>query len=56
MHKQCETYLKVLESIQGSFSWIENEMSFHFIVKTKTAIRTRKTFALDYQSIQNVKF
>ena len=30
----------VPESIQSSFCWIENKISFHFIVKTKTAIWT----------------
>ena len=54
----------VPESIQSSFCWIENKISFHFIVKTKTAIWTfekeqqqkKKTFELDYQSFQIMKF
>ena len=33
--KSC---IMIAENIQSSFWWIENEILFHFIVKTKTAI------------------
>ena len=51
----------VAESIQSTFRSIENEISFHFIVKIKNPIRIfekehKKTFELDYRSLQNMKF
>ena len=53
--------ITVAESIQSTFRSIENEISFHFIVKIKNPIRIfekehKKTFELDYRSLQNMKF
>ena len=53
LHYDCWKYSK------NNFWWIENEISFHFIVKTKTAfqhLKKRETFELNYRSFQNMKF
>ena len=47
----------VSESIQNNFWWIEDEISFHFIVKSKFEhLKKNKNFELDYRSFQNMKF